>query len=165
MPSPIRPPVNPLAQRAAIDALEAQRAAYRRYARLVEQQQEVLTDGDAGRASAFADEATRGAAELEVGASRLVPLVEEARAAAGPADEGALRRLIDDLTTDARRAELAIRNLSAQLEAWRDAYGRELGELGIVPGGGTRDQQDPGASAGYGRRARPRAPSLVDRRG
>jgi hypothetical protein len=175
---PIRPAINPLAHRAAIDALEAQRAAYQRFARMVEQQQPALADGDGQRAAAFADEAVLGFQELEEGAKRLAPLVAEARAT-GSADEAqAMRRELDALTREATRAELAIRNLSVQLEAWRDAYGRQLDEMGIAVGGASASGApgDPAQSAssaagpqarsgrgGYGPRGA--VPSLIDRKG
>ena len=71
-------PLDPLAHRAAIDALEAQRAAYQRYARLVEAQQRVLNDGDADKVVLFSERATRDLAQLEQGAAALGPLVERA---------------------------------------------------------------------------------------
>ena len=165
----IRPAINPIAQRAAIDALEAQRAAYQRFARMVEQQQATLGDGDGDRAVAFADEAVRGFQELDRGAQQLAPLLAEARAVETPDDAQAMRRRLSDLTREAQRAELSIRNLSAQLEAWRDAYGRQLGELGITPGAppGSSESVDAGRGGrtgrGYG--APGSIPSLIDRRG
>lgn len=177
----IRPAINPLAQRAAIDALEAQRAAYQRFARLVEQQQSLLGDGDGHRASAFADEAVLGFQQLDEGARRLAPLLAEARASGTVDDAQAMRRELDALARETERAELAIRNLSTQLEAWRDAYGRQLSELGVVPGGAASgapaDEPTGGASdvrapaGGYGprgvgaRRTMGTVPSLIDRRG
>lgn len=170
MTSSIRPAINPHAQRAAIDALEAQRAAYQRFARMVEQQQAVLADGDGDRAAAFADEAVAGFQQLDHGARQLAPLLAEARAVETPDDAQAMRRRLVDLTREAQRAELSIRNLSAQLEAWRDAYGRQLGELGITPGtppGGADAEPGRGAGrtgrGGYG--ASGNIPSLIDRRG
>jgi hypothetical protein len=163
MTSSIRPAINPIAQRAAIDALEAQRAAYQRFARLVEQQQQALGDGDGDRAVAFADEAVLGFQELERGAARLAPLVAEARATGAPVDVQAMRRRLDDLARDAQRAEQAIRNLATQLEAWRDAYGRQLSEVGLAPGGGAAAPEE--RAGGYGARAGGAVPSLIDRRG
>src|SRR5688572_7724878 len=110
MTSSIRPAINPIAQRAAIDALEAQRAAYQRFARMVEQQQAVLGDGDGDRAAAFADEAVRGFQELDQGARQLAPLLAEARAVQTPADAQAMRQRLEALTREAQRAELSIRN-------------------------------------------------------
>jgi hypothetical protein len=180
MSPPIRPAINPLAHRAAIDALEAQRAAYQRFARMVEQQQPALADGDGQRAAAFADEAVLGFQELEEGAKRLGPLVAEARETGTPDDAAAMRRELDALTREATRAELAIRNLSVQLEAWRDAYGRQLDEMGIAVGGasstttGGAATGDPAQATlpapptrpgrgGYGPRGA--VPSLIDRKG
>jgi hypothetical protein len=84
---------------------------------------------------------------------------------------------MEELMREARTAEVAIQNMSVQLEAWRDAYGRQLAELGIVPGGGDAERTGEGAgnegrpSGGYGpsgaqaRRAAVTVPSLIDRRG
>lgn len=165
--STITPPLDPLAHRAAIDAMEAQRAAYRRYARMVESQHQSLSDADADKAVAFADEATRGFEALEHGARRLAPLVQRARSAGSPDEQAALMRTLDDLAREARQAEQAIRNLSSQLEAWRDATGRQLAELGIVPGGSGGDAGDvdaggaPRSPAGYGPGAHPVHPGAT----
>jgi hypothetical protein len=83
----------------------------------------------------------------------------------------------------AREAETAIHNLTAQLEAWRDAYARQLSDVGLTPQGGAAAAGAPSAStagaeagagggaSGYGPRGRharavaPPAPSLIDRKG
>jgi hypothetical protein len=166
----VTPPHNAATHRAAIDALEAQRAAYRRYARTVEQQQGALNDGDADKLAAFADEATAGFEELERGARALHPLVERARAAAAPDEAHSLRRVLDELAQDARAAELAIHNLTLQLEAWRDAYGRQLSALGLPPGAardGTHDpaRHGPYVQPGFGRTPGAARPTLIDRKG
>jgi hypothetical protein len=171
--------LDPLAHRAAIDALEAQRAAYRRYARAMEAQQRTLTDGDGDRASAVAETASRGFDELQTGARRLQPLLERASEAGTPEQLVEMRRQMEELMREARSAEAAIQNMSVQLEAWRDAYGRQLAELGIVPGGSEAERTPEGAagaaearaSGGYGRtgaqarRTAGTVPSLIDRRG
>ncbi len=170
--------LDPLAHRAAIDALEAQRAAYRRYARAMEAQQQTLGDGDGDRASAAAELAVRGFDELQTGARRLQPLLEQVGEAGAPEQLVEMRRQMEELMRDARAAEAAIQNMSVQLEAWRDAYGRQLTELGIVPGGGDAERageagagSDARASGGYGpsgtqtRRMVGAVPSLIDRRG
>lgn len=167
---PVIPPLDPLAHKAAIDAMEAQRAAYQRYARLVESQQQALNDGDADRATAVADEVTFGSQALEASARELAPLVAHARGAGSSDQREEIQRTIEALARDAQKAEQAIRNLSSQLEAWRDATGRELAEVGIVPDG----SNDPASSPdlpdvprrGY---APPNAggdtPRILDRRG
>ncbi|MDF1503723.1 hypothetical protein [Roseisolibacter sp. H3M3-2] len=138
----------PLAQRTALDALDAQRAAYRRYARLVEAQQQALGAGDGDRAVAATDVLSLGHDELREGAAALPPLVQEARAGAGTDVRAELDRRVDALLREAQAAEVALRNLATQMEAWRDAYGRQLGELGVQPG-----SEDRGAGAGgYGPR-------------
>lgn len=156
--------IDPLAQRAAIDALEAQRAAYERYARLVESQQGVLNDGDADKVVAFTERAARDLAHLEHGALALGPLVE--RATVGLSGDGLqdLRRRIDALAVEARRAEAAIRNLTVQLEAWRDALGRKLADVGLVVGGegGAPDASYPRPGFGRGPGA---GTNLIDRKG
>ena len=151
--------IDPLAHRAAIDALEAQRAAYARYARLVEAQQRVLNDGNPDKVVAFTERATRDLVELERGAERLAPLV--ARATAGLPADGLqdMRLRLDALAHEARRAEAAIRNLTVQLEAWRDALGRQLADAGIVVGG----EGAPAPEPPYGRPAI--APRVIDRKG
>lgn len=165
MTSSIRSAINPIAQRAAIDALEAQRAAYQRFARMVEQQQAALGGGDGDRAVAFADQAALWFRELEQGARALAPLVAEARASGAPADAQEMRRRIEELTRDSQRAEQAIRNLATQLEAWRDAYGRQLSDVGLAPGGAPTPGPEERAG-GYGPRGGGGAvPSLIDRRG
>lgn len=171
------PQLDPLAHRAAIDALEAQRAAYRRYARTMEAQQQTLNDGDGDRAAAVAETAVRGFDELQTGARRLQPLLEQVSEGGAPEQLLEMRRQMEELMHEARMAEAAIQNMSVQLEAWRDAYGRQLAELGIVPGGGDAERSGEGTgsegrpSGGYGpsgvqtRRAAVTVPSLIDRRG
>ena len=171
------PHLDPLALRAAIDALESQRAAYRRYARAMEAQQQTLNDGDGDRASAAAEMAVRGFDELQLGARRLQPLLERVHEAGTPEQLVEMRRHMEGLMREARTAEAAIQNMSVQLEAWRDAYGRQLAELGIVPGGGDVERPGEGTggdgrgSGGYGPsgaqawRAVGAVPSLIDRRG
>ena len=171
------PHLDPLAHRAAIDALEAQRAAYRRYARAMEAQQQTLNEGDGDRASAAAEMAVRGFDELQTGARRLQPLLERVQEAGAPEQLVEMRRQMDELMREARTAEAAIQNMSVQLEAWRDAYGRQLAELGIVPGRGDVERPGEGTgsdgrgSGGYGpsgaraRRTVGAVPSLLDRRG
>jgi hypothetical protein len=127
--------LNPAAHRSAILALEAQRAAYQRYARMVETQQVSLGAGDADRLTTFADHASRELIQLEQGAQRLEPQLELLRGVAAPEEMQDIRRMLDDLAKDARLAQLSIQNLTAQLEAWRDEYGRQLGTLGVaLPG-------------------------------
>jgi hypothetical protein len=170
----------PIAHRGALDALEAQRAAYQRYARLVEQQRQTLGDGDADRAAAFAAVAASENDALEEGARGLAPLVERVRAEGGEAVRAEVERRVEALMREAHAAELAVRNLATQLEAWRDVYGRQLAELGATPGtdasgedgaavGQTGDVRAP--TGGYGprgvgaRRTTGAVPSLIDRRG
>ncbi len=180
---PIQPAINPVSHRAAIDALEGQRAAYRRYARQIEAQQRTLTDGDGDKALAAAERAAQTFAELEEGARTLKPLLDEAHAGAAPDDRREIERRVEEMSREARTAELAIRNLATQLEAWRDAYGRQLAEEGIEPGaaaepgvpaagaagpGGAGRAASPG-QPGYGPRGRAverrDVPALLDRKG
>ena len=132
---PLTTSLDPLAHRATMDALDAQRAAYRRYARTLDSQRGTLTDGDPEQAGAVVDDALAGFSALDVGARRLQPALERARAGASGDQLRELQQRVDDLMLAARTAETAIQNLSTQLEAWRDAYGRQLVELGITPGG------------------------------
>jgi hypothetical protein len=180
---PIQPAINPVSHRAAIDALESQRAGYRRYARQIEAQQRALTDGDGDKALAAADRAAQTFAELDEGARTLAPLLDEARAAGGDDERREVERRIDEMAPEARTAEVAIRNLATQLEAWRDAYGRQLAEEGIEPGGAAESGGAAGgaaaggpaagrpapATSGYGPRGRPvdrrGVPALLDRKG
>jgi hypothetical protein len=164
---PVSSLLDPLAHKAAIDAMEAQRAAYRRFARLVETQQQSLNHGDADRAATVADEVTLGSAELEAGARELAPLVAHARGAAGEGQREEIQRTIEALAHDAQKAEQAIRNLSSQLEAWRDATGRQLSELGIVPDGANDGTPSPDTPRGrYGApNANAPVPRILDRRG
>ena len=162
--------LDPLAHRAAIDALEAQRAAYRRYARTVEAQQRTFDDGDADRAVAATAVAVQGFEELQQGASRLAPMVGEASAGASADQMRELQREMEALMREARQAEVAIRNMTVQLEAWRDAYGRQLAELGLAPGAAGEGGEGDAARGGYGPRGggaqapSERAPSLIDRK-
>jgi hypothetical protein len=179
---PIQPAINPVSHRAAIDALDGQRAAYRRYARQIEAQQQALTDGDGDKAVAASERAAQTFAELDAGARALAPLLDEARAGAGDDERRDVERRIDEMMREARTAEVAIRNLATQLEAWRDAYGRQLAEEGIEPGAtpddaagaprvltGGASAAGPGYGSGYGPRGRPvdrrGVPALLDRKG
>lgn len=132
---PIHPQLDPLAHKAAIEALEAQRAAYRRFARTTEEQRLSLGDGDGERAMAAAEATARGFDELERGARRLQPLLEQVAGVASGDELAEMQRRMDAMMREARVAESAIQNLTLQLEAWRDAYGRQLAELGLPPGG------------------------------
>lgn len=172
----------PLVHRSALDALEAQRAAYQRYARFVEQQQLMLGDGDPDRVVEFVSEAATQNGMLQDGARGLVPLIARARVEGGPDVGAELDRRVGALMRDAQAAEMAIRNLAGQLEAWRDSYGRQLAELGVFPGAVDTDADaEPGSAApvgdvrapngGYGprgagtQRTTGAVPSLIDRRG
>jgi hypothetical protein len=160
----LSPPLDPLAHRAAIDALEAQRAAYRRYARTVEANRATLGDGNGDRASAVVEEAASGFDALERGARQLEPLVERVTQSGSADQVREMQRRMDELMHEARAAEMAIRNLSTQLEAWRDAYGRQLAELGITPG--TSDGSEPAEPAARTPYTAPsQAPRILDRRG
>ncbi len=177
----ISPAIDPLAQKAAIDALEAQRAAYQRYARDVETQRQSLGDGDGDGATAAAAVAASGFDVLHAGAQTVRPAVDRAARSAGPEQVRDLQDRMDDMMREARAAESAIHNLTAQLQAWREAYGRQLSDIGLTPGvtGGTPNASPPdtGAAAatptagatGYGRQGRGVdrcvGPSLIDRRG
>ena len=170
----VRPALDPLAHKAAIDALEAQRAAYRRYARTVEAQHHALGNGDGDQALAAVDVAARDFVELNEGARRLEPLVQQVHDA-GSADQlQEIQRQMSQLMREARQAENAIRNMTTQLEAWRDAYGRQLAELGLPPG---VDPEAPGAAETVPGRRRPYVqpgfgpdtgnarPTLIDKKG
>lgn len=178
----VNPPLDPLAHKTAIDALEGQRAAYRRYARSVEAQQATVGDGDGARAVTVSDAVTRDFVALDQGARRLQPLVERVREAGTPDQLAELQRQMEEMMREARQAETAIRNLTSQLEAWRDAYGRQLAEVGLTPGAGTGGDAAPAeppegrptgghpARGPYdalsGRHGRqPRVLALLDRRG
>jgi hypothetical protein len=175
----VRPAIDPLAHKAAIDALEAQRATYRRFARSVEGQTARVNDGDGDKAVLAADVVARGFGELEANARALEPLVRDVRDSGSAEALVEVERQMAELALEARKAETAIQNLALQLEAWRDAYGRQLAESGLVPGGEPGDDAERGGapappagrdhpyrSAGSGARAGPRrAPSLIDRRG
>ena len=127
--------VNPAVYKSAIGALEAQRAAYQRYARMVEAQNASLGGGDTDRVAQFAESATRDLGEIEQGARQLEPQLEVLRGVSSAEQMHEVRRMLDDLARDARTAELSIQNLTTQLEAWRDEYGRQLGDLGVaLPG-------------------------------
>lgn len=181
------PVIDPLAQKAAIDALEAQRSAYQRYARDVETQRQSLGDGDGDRAVAAAAIAANGLDALQEGARAVRPTVDRAAGAAGPDQLRDLQQRMDGMMREAHAAESAIHNLTAQLQAWRDAYGRQLSDVGLTPGstGGAASNAnasgaEPASSttgattaaagtSGYGRKGRGAdrrpGPSLIDRRG
>ena len=131
----IKPSLDPFAQRAAIDALEAQRAAYRRFARTVDDQTQSVSTGDADRASAATAVAARGFDELDAGAQALRPHLDRVREQGSPDQQSDMQRRLETLSSDADRAQSAIQNLTAQLDAWRIAYGRQLASVGITPGG------------------------------
>ena len=174
----VRPVINPIAHKAAIDALEAQRAAYRRFARTVEGQRLQINDGDGDKAIAAGAEAARGFEELEEGARRLEPMLRDIRDG-GTADQlQEMERRMQELMRDARLAESAIQNLSLQLEAWRDAYGRQLADLGLAPGAGEGGEAEPGVAPaeaptrrgpyvqpGFGRGNTAVRPTLIDKKG
>jgi hypothetical protein len=168
----IRPALDPLAQRAAIQALETQRAAYARYARGMDGHRAAVAAGDGGAALAATAAAEDGHRELDEGARRLAPLVEAAHAAGGDADREVLRRQVDAMMAQARAAETVIHNLTQQLEAWHAAYSRQLAETGVVAGeggaaggdaasGGPASYHRRGSAADAGTPVRP----LIDRRG
>jgi hypothetical protein len=160
---PISPPIDPQAHRAAIDALEAQRAAYRRFARQAEAQQNGLSGGDVAQVDAFTEGAGREIAELQEGARAVRSLVDAVSPGASVDQLREIERRMVDMMREARLAEMAIHNLTTQLEAWRDAYGRQLAELGLTPGGESAgDAPDP-SRRGYGGPAA--APRILDRRG
>lgn len=182
---PIRPAIDPNAHKAAIDALQAQRAAYQRYARAMEAQaRQPLGNGNGGDVAVLtADEAARGFAELEEGAGRLRPALDAVAEGGSPDQVAEVQRQMEQLMRDARAAEAAIQNMTTQLEAWRDAYGRQLAELGLTPGGAGGETVGVGdaaraaspidagraRTAGYGPRSRAgeRAgvPAMLDRKG
>jgi hypothetical protein len=176
----VRPALDPLAHKAAIDALEAQRAAYRRFARTGEGQRLQINDGDGDKALAAGAEAARGFEELTDGARKLEPALREVRDAGSAEQLQEVERRMEELMRDARQAEAAIQNLSLQLEAWRDAYGRQLAELGLAPGsagdGAPAEPAAPGreqgaahggpyVQPGFGRGRGASRPTLIDRRG
>jgi len=168
---PISPAIDPLSQRAAIEALESQRAAYRRFAQQAQAQSGSLGTGDVDQVAAFTDGATRDVAALHQGARAVGTLMDAARGGGTSAAELAeLERRMDAMMREARDAETAIRNLTTQLEAWRDAFGKQLADLGITPGGSTTsltssDSPADPAARGYGQRDVTRAPRLLDRKG
>jgi DNA repair exonuclease SbcCD ATPase subunit len=174
---PVSPSIDPLAQRAAIDALDAQRAAYRRYARTLEAQRGTLTDGDPDKAAAAVDEATRGYAELQAGAQQLAPTLDRVRQSSNVDELREIQQRVEQLMREAQSAESAIQNLSTQLQSWRDAYGKQLAELGLPPGGdaggtGGGDQTSDGTvrgatygSPGFSRMPGPGpSPRILDRK-
>jgi hypothetical protein len=159
----VTPAIDPRAHRAAIDALEAQRAAYHRFARQAEAQQGPAAGGDLAEVASFTEGAARVVGELHEGTRAARALVHEASSGAGEAQLRELERRMDEMMREARNAETAIRNLSTQLEAWRDEYGRQLAELGIVPGASPEgDAAEPGRRYGAAPAAPPR---ILDRRG
>ena len=136
--------LNPAVYKSAITALEAQRAAYQRYARMVEAQNASLGSGDSDRVAQFAESAVKELGELEEGARKLEPQLDQLRSVSSREELQEIRRMLDDLARDARAAELSIQNLTTQLEAWRDEYGRQLGDLGVaLPG--TEERRSYGA--------------------
>jgi hypothetical protein len=130
----IRPALDPLAHRAAIQALETQRTAYARYAQRIDAHRDALGGGSGDRAADAARDAARGNDALEEGARRLAPLRAEAHATGSEEQRAEVQRQVEQMMTAARTAEAAIQNLTAQLEAWRDAYAQQLSEVGITPG-------------------------------
>ena len=164
--SSIASPIDPLSHRAAIDALEAQRAAYRRFARMAEAQQDHLSSGDADRVAAFTDGAARTVRDLEAGVRDVRALVDQVSQHASTAQRQDIERVMNAMMSEARNAETAIRNLTTQLEAWRDAYGRQLSDLGITPGATDDATPVPGRrsayEAGHGGTS---APRILDRKG
>jgi predicted TIM-barrel fold metal-dependent hydrolase len=164
---PISPSIDPIAQRSAIDALEAQRAAYRRFALQAEAQQTPLSAGDIDQVTAFTDAAAGTVGTLHDGAQRARALVGTASEQASAEQMRELERRMTDMTREARNAEVAIRNLTSQLEAWRDAYGRQLADLGVAPGTSTSGGDAPAdpAARAYGQRDVVRAPRILDRKG
>jgi hypothetical protein len=174
----VTPSLDPLAYRAAIDALEAQRAAYRRYARTVEAQGTSLGDGDGDRATALADLTARGFDELETSARRLDPVLRQVTESGSATQIQEVQGQMAEMMREAREAETAIRNLTLQLEAWRDAYGRQLAELGFPPrpdaeavegqapaGTSTSGRRRPYVQPGFGRGAGTTRPTLIDKTG
>lgn len=151
------------AQRTAIDALEAQRAAYRRFARLAESQQSSLATGDVDQVSAFTDGAAQTVRDLDAGARHVRTLVDRASHTASEAELREVERMMNSMMTEARNAETSIRNLTTQLEAWRDAYGRQLTELGITPGSAESNSEGQPKRSAY--HAHATAPSILDRKG
>lgn len=164
--------LSPASHRAAIDALEAQRAAYRRLARDAEAQQTATSGGDVTQASSFAESTSSRVDALHEGARATQALVDGATPNASAQELRELELRMDDMMREARNAELAIRNLTTQLEAWRDAYGRQLAELGIPPAA-VADLAATGADAsrlsygatGFGRESKPAVPRILDRKG
>ena len=164
----IAPALDPHTQRAAIDALEAQRAAYHRFARQAEAQQGPLGRGELDQVATFTDGVSDTVGELHEGAHAAKVLYDHAVGQASETDLQDLERRMAEMMREARNAEVAIHNLTTQLEAWRDAYGRQLSELGVTPGssssGGTSEVGAPTAR-GYGQRLLVRAPRILDRKG
>ena len=162
----ISPTIDPQAQRAAIEALESQRAAYRRFARQAEAQQQPLSNGDIDQVASFTESAGGAVATLHEGAHAARSLANSATDQASEVQLRELERRMEDMMREARNAEVAIRNLTTQLEAWRDAYGRQLSDLGITPGAsGTSDAPDPAARAYGHRRDTSSPPRILDRKG
>jgi len=166
----ISPAIDPLSQRAAIDAMEAQRAAYRRFAHQAEAQQTSLGNGDLDQVARFTNGATQDMDALHKGARTVGSMMDAARGGTtSPADLAELERRMDAMMREAREAETAIRNLTTQLEAWRDAFGKQLADLGVATGGtpttpSTDAPSDPSAR-GYGKRDVTHTPRLLDRKG
>lgn len=139
---PLRPALDPLAERTAIDAIEAQRAAYRRYAQAVDAHSQAVGTGDADRAVAAADTVADGADALDAGARALRPHLDRVRAHRSPEQQEDVQRRLAMLASDGDRAQTAIHNLTAQLDAWRVAYGRQLGAASLTPGASGRSTTD-----------------------
>ena len=132
----VKPALDPFSQRAAIDALEAQRSAYQRYARTVDDQTRTVGTGDADAAVTAAGVAARGFDALDTGARALRPHLDLVRANGSPDQQDDVQRRLATLASDADRAQTAIQNLTSQLDAWRLAYGRQLAAVGLTPGSG-----------------------------
>lgn len=131
---PVKPALDPFAQRAAIDALEAQRSAYQRYARTVDDQTRAVGNGNADSAVTAASTAARGFGELDAGAQALRPHLDRVREQGSPDQQADVQHRLATLSSDADRAQTAIQNLTSQLDAWRLAYGRQLAAVGLTPG-------------------------------
>ena len=144
----IKPALDPLAQREAIEALEAQRAAYQRYARSVDDQTRAVGNGEADTAVAAANTTTRGFDELDAGAQALRPHLTRVREQGTPDQQADVQRHLDALSSDANRAQTAIQNLTSQLDAWRLAYGRQLAAVGLTPGSSGATGTDAAAIGG-----------------
>ncbi len=155
--------ISPVSQRAALDALEAQRAAYRRFARDAAAQHGPATSGDFDQVAEYTASVAQDVAALHDGTQAVRATVDTAAAQASESELRELERRMHDMMREARKAETAIHNLTSQLEAWRDAYGRQLSDAGIVPGSGTTDDGADGGAPYAAKSALP--PRILDRRG